>query len=128
MGQEVLEARGRTLDAGALIAIERGDERIRSAISRPGRHIIPSPVLAQVWRDGSRQARLAKFLFAKSTFIEAFDELSARAAGAVLARSGTSDVVDASVVVCARRHNTMVLSSDAADLLRIDPTLDVQEI
>lgn len=127
MGGEGLGAR--VCDAGALIAVDRGDERARDVFRRRfGPVVIPAPVLAQVWRDGARQARLAQFLAANGTVVEPLDELAAKAVGGILARSGTSDVVDASVVVSARRHQALVLTSDAADLLRIDPHLAVEEL
>jgi hypothetical protein len=37
----------------------------------------------------------------------------------------TSDVVDASIVIAARRYKATVISSDRADLVRLDPTLPV---
>ncbi len=127
MGEEGLEAR-RVLDAGALIAIERGDPRIRATLRGPGAHIIPAPVLAQVWRGGARQARLAKLLKDESTTVDELDEASAQAVGALLARSGSSDIVDASVVLSARRHHALVLTADADDLRRIDPQVALEEI
>jgi hypothetical protein len=39
--------------------------------------------------------------------------------------AGTSDVVDASVVIVARRYKATVISSDRADLVRLDPRLPV---
>ncbi len=45
--------------------------------------------------------------------------------GRLLAASGTSDVVDAHVVVCARRSAQRVVTSDPDDLARLDPTLEV---
>lgn len=127
MGEEGLGAR--VFDAGALIAIERADERARALLRRrSGPVIIPAPVLAQVWRDGARQARLAKFVASNGTIVEALDELTAKATGIVLRRSGTSDIVDASVVVSARRHQALVLTTDPADLLRIDPGLEVESL
>jgi hypothetical protein len=43
----------------------------------------------------------------------------------LLAASGTADVVDAHVVVCARRAGQRVATSDPDDLRRLDPSLDV---
>lgn len=128
MGEEGLEAS--VLDAGALIAIDRGDRSVIRALlrQRKGAVIVPAPVLAQVWRDGARQAWLARFVTANGTVVEPLDELSAKAVGVVLARSGTSDVVDASVVVSAWRHDAIVLTTDAADLLKIDPGLAVEAL
>lgn len=55
-----------TYDAGALIAVDRDDPlmfaRHRQAVSRGLVPVVPAPVIWQVWRDGSEQARLARFL------------------------------------------------------------------
>lgn len=55
-----------TLDSGALIAVDRGNRAvhvmIKEAIFRRQVITVPAPVVGQVWRDGSRQSRLAKLL------------------------------------------------------------------
>ena len=53
------------------------------------------------------------------------DRADATLVGRLLAGSDTSDVVDAHVVVCARRAGQAVLTSDPDDPLRLDPTLRV---
>jgi hypothetical protein len=118
---------GLTLDAGALIAFERNQRNIVSLIARAHEHgmslAIPAGVVGQVWRDGRRQARLARLLASRMTEIEALDDLRARSAGQLCGIAGTSDVVDASVVLCARERGHIVATSDAEDLRRLDPTL-----
>ena len=113
------------LDAGALIAVERADRptlMLMEAARRQGRNlVVPAGVVAQVWRGGSRQARLARFLAARGVEVEALTEDGAKAAGLVCGRAGAGDVVDASVVVTARRHRATVVSSDRADLELLDP-------
>ena len=52
----------------------------------------------------------------------------ALAAGELCAASGTSDVVDAAVVLVARRHGGRVATSDPDDLRRLDARLDVVPI
>ena len=127
MGEEGLAAS--VFDASALIAIERRDAWIRGFLrTRLGPIFVPAPVLARAWRDGARQASLARFLAAKGTVVETLDELSARAIGTILGQSGTTDVVDASVVLAARRHRALVLTGDAEDLRRIDPDLVIEEL
>jgi len=121
-------ARGRVLDAGALIAIERGDERARALVQGTRRLIIPAPVLAQVWRDGPRQARLALVVGDDRTIVEVLDEHVAKSAGVLLGRTGTSDVADASVVLAARRYAAVVVTDDAADIRRLDPQLPIAEL
>jgi hypothetical protein len=117
------------LDAGALIAVERGD-RATAALIEVGRQdgrgiIVPAGVVAQTWRSGPRQARVARLLSANEVSVEPLTDAAARAAGIVCGAAGTSDVVDASIVIAARRYKATVISSDRADLVRLDPTLPV---
>lgn len=125
MGRGGGRARRRVLDAGALIAIERGDERVRELIGAGTSLIIPAPVLAQVWRDGARQARVAVTVRDHRTLIEVLDEDTAKAVGVLLGRTGTSDVADASVVLAARRYEAVVVTADAANIRRLDPGLPI---
>jgi len=122
--------RGLTLDAGALIALERRSPVVSALLERSeARGIpvrIPAPVLAQVWRGSSpRQARLARLVKIEETAVVVFDAETAKAAGQLLAESGTSDVVDAAVVLCARVHGDRVVTSDPGDLLRLDRQLEL---
>jgi hypothetical protein len=56
-------------------------------------------------------------------------EPTAKASGELCGHSDTRDVIDASAVVCARhRRPTTVLTSDPADMRRLDPRLDVQAV
>ena len=43
--------------------------------------------------------------------------------GRLLAASGTSDIVDAHVVICARRTGQQVVTSDPGDLRLLDPAV-----
>jgi hypothetical protein len=45
-----------------------------------------------------------------------------------LAASGTSDIVDAHVVICGRRAGQQVVTSDPDDLERLDPSLPLVRI
>ena len=117
------------LDAGALIAVERGD-RATAALIEVGRQdgrgiIVPAGVIAQTWRKGPRQVRVARLLNANEVSVEPLTDVAARAAGILCGAADTTDVVDASVVIVARRYKAIVISSDRADLLRLDPTLPV---
>jgi hypothetical protein len=120
---------GATLDSGALIAFERGSARMLALIERAtDRRLtlsVPAGVVAQTWRGGVRQARLSRLLSAPISEIVPLDELAARAVGVLCARTGATDVVDASVVVCARERGHQVVSSDPNDLLAIDRRLHV---
>lgn len=120
---------GVTLDAGALIAVER-DRRpvevlLRQARERGERIAVPAGVIAEVWRDGRRQARLARLLADDAVDIVALDDRAARAAGQPCGVAGTRDVVDASVAWCARERGDVVLTSDPDDLHRLDARLRI---
>jgi len=115
------------LDAGALIAFERNDRKVRTLIELALTHgaalHVPGGVVAQVWRDGSRQARLARLLSSGLLSVQPLDREEAQATGALCGKSGVHDVVDASVVLLARRHVASVVTSDPEDLRRIDSTV-----
>jgi hypothetical protein len=116
---------GLTLDAGALIAFERAERRIMLMIGLALRDqleiVVPAGVVAQVWRDGRRQARLARLLGADEVEIEPLDDRRARAAGQLCGVRRTTDIVDASVVLCARARGHRIVTSDPDDLARLDP-------
>ena len=118
-----------TLDAGALIAFERGDQRIRALVQEAratGASLgVPAAVLAQVWRDGARQARLAALVGSRTVEIVALDVTAAKAVGRLCGLTGTADVVDASVVLAAQVRSDRVVTSDPADLAAIDPGLEL---
>jgi hypothetical protein len=117
------------LDAGALIAVERGDRDTAAVIEVARREnravMVPAGVVGQAWRGGGRQARLARLLNARDVHVEPLTDAGARAAGVLCGAAGTTDVIDASVVLVARRHGATVISSDRADLEVLDPTIAV---
>ena len=87
--------------------------------------VVPAGVVAQVWRDGRTQARLARLLGSDTVEVDALTDQRARAAGQLCGVAKTTDIVDASVVLCARERGGGVITSDAGDLLALDPTLRV---
>lgn len=121
-----------TLDAGALIAFERGDRSMIAMIvvarSDGIRLAVPAGVVAQVWRDGRRQARLARLLASDVVEVEALTDRRAREAGQLCGAAKTSDIVDASVALCARQRGGGVITSDPDDILRLDASLRVIRI
>ncbi len=116
-------------DAGAWIAFERNDRRVRTLVELALAHgaplLSPGGVIAQVWRDGSRQARIARLVGSGVVRVQPLDREEAQATGVLCGESGTKDVVDASVVLLARRHDAAVVTSDPDDLTKIDPNLEV---
>jgi hypothetical protein len=118
-------ARSVVLDAGALIGLERGVPKVRALLAEASRVgstiIVPAGVVAQVWRDGRRQARLAVLLRDPQVVVIQLDHLHARACGELLGRTRRRDVVDASVVISARENDAVIVTSDPDDLRRLDP-------
>ncbi len=118
---------GVTFDAGGLIALDRGDRRVLIVLARTAergmRVTIPATALAQAIRNPSRQVRLARLIRQPNADLRALDGPDATATGLLLARSRTTDIVDAHVVVCARRAQQVIITSDADDLRRIDPAM-----
>ena len=120
---------GAVLDTGALVGFERNDRRVVAIMRRALEHgdalVVPAGVVAQAWRDGRRQARLARLLGSPVCEVEPLADAGARAAGQLLGLTRTADVVDASVVIAARARGLGVVTSDPNDLRRLDPSLDV---
>lgn len=112
--------RGLTLDAGALIAYERGDRRMRGLVAAAEREerdlCIPAVVIAEACRGGN--ARWVSGLLAASV-IEPVTEQLAKRAGELLARTGTTNAVDAIVAASAARRADTIVTSDAEDLQRL---------
>lgn len=117
------------LDAGALVAFERNDRRVRRLVELAAQHaaplFVPAGVVGQVWRDGSRQVRLARLLKSGLLDVHDLDLEEARAAGSLCGMTATDDVIDASVALLARRHGAAVVTSDPDDLRRLDARLTI---
>jgi hypothetical protein len=104
-------------DAGALIALDRGDRGtialLALAAHQGSEAITSSACVAQVWRDSARQARLAKAL---AGFLELpLDPLNSRRCGLLLADARTSDIADAALALLVQDGDT-VLTSDPHDI------------
>lgn len=108
------------LDAGALIAIDRDDRRVAGLIElgrrAEARLVTTAPVVGQAWRDGARQARLARAL--AMIDVQPVGLEDAKEAGDLLGRADASDVVDALVALLAMPGD-QVLTSDPDDLVRL---------
>jgi predicted nucleic acid-binding protein len=118
---------GITFDAGGLIALDRNDRRVLALLARATergtRVTIPATALAQAIRNPARQARLSRLIRQSGTDLVALNGPDATAVGLLLAQSGTADIADAHVVLCAQRAGQAVVTSDAHDLRRIAPDL-----
>ena len=109
------------LDAGALLAVDRGERAMIARLRVAERHAIglrtSAIVVAQVWRDpAGRQALLARLL--RAVDIRPVDDRLARDAGVLLGRAGAADPIDATVVLVAETGDR-ILTSDPGDLGRL---------
>jgi hypothetical protein len=109
------------LDAGALLALERGDRpmwrRLKAALLAGEVPRTHGGVLGQVWRGrGARQALLSRAL--PGLDVRALDQTLGRAAGELLARAKASDVIDAALVLLAEDGDHIV-TSDLRDIERL---------
>jgi hypothetical protein len=109
-------------DAGALIAADRGDRRFallheKILATEDALPVVPTVVIGQVWRDGAKQARLARLL--KSVSVEPLDETTSKEAGILCGRSTTADVIDAAVVALAMRYRAGIVTSDPGDIAKL---------
>jgi hypothetical protein len=123
---------GITFDAGGLIGLDRDDRRVIVLLARAAearaRVTVPATALAQAIRRPDRQVRLARLIRQPITDVVVLDRVDATHVGRLLAASSTADITDAHVVVCARRAEQRVVTSDPDDLRRLDPGLDVVAI
>jgi predicted nucleic acid-binding protein len=110
------------LDAGALIALDRGLATVRGYVLLADRAkaalVTSSAVVAQVWRGGGRQARLARFLGSDLMTEIPLDPDAGRRIGVLAAAVGSRDVVDGHVAIIALDRNAVVLTSDPDDIAR----------
>ena len=109
---------GLTLDAGALIAYERGEERIREilavAYARGSVPTIPAIALAEVWRGDAKDARVARLL--KACSIETVDERLARAAGRLRRATPGAATIDACIAAGVSQRGDAIATSDPGDM------------
>jgi hypothetical protein len=107
-----------TYDTGALVAAERDDRSlwaIHTVYLRANvRPVVPAPVLAEAWRGGAGQARLARLL--RGCEVEAMTEAQALRVGMLAGRAKQGDVVDVTVVEGAVRRGDEIVTSDPDDL------------
>lgn len=115
------------LDAGALLALEKNDRamwrRFKSARLAGFPPVSHGGVIGQAWRGGGpRQALLATAL--AGIDIRPLDGELGRRAGGLLARAGTSDVIDAALVLLAEDGDEIV-TSDPGDLAALAARADL---
>lgn len=115
---------GITFDAGGLIALDRDDRRVLVLVARAAetgaRITVPATALAQAIRQPQRQVRLARLVRQPTTDVVPLDRVDATNVGRLLAATTTADITDAHVVICARRADQQVVTSDPGDLAVLD--------
>jgi predicted nucleic acid-binding protein len=124
--------RGFVFDAGAFIALERRvplllgvlDEALRGTVEV----VIPRTVIAQVWRGSPRQANIGRLISAgrRRGGPVIIDELTAERAkeiGVTIGKTSHPDIADVHVALAATDRGHAVLTSDDADIARVNPDL-----
>lgn len=109
---------GLTFDTGALIALERGEKRMRTvslAARASGALVtVPAPVLIEWWRNGPRQRAVLDAITVERT-----TERLAMLAGEAIAAVHGATPIDALVVASAAQRGDVVYTSDFDDLDRL---------
>ena len=77
---------------------------------------VSSAVVGQVWRDGRKQANLARVL--AGVGLEALGTDDGKRVGELLALSGSADIVDAHVALLTA-HADLVLTGDPGDIRKL---------
>ena len=117
------------LDSGALIAIDKRDRKVGAMLRVLQRDGVPvhtsAGAVAQVWRDGQRQANLARVL--PGIDIDPLDELAGKRVGELLRANDTNDLVDAHVALLVPPDGR-VLTSDEADIKTLLRTRRVKAV
>ena len=111
---------GIVLDSGALIGWERQEARVAAhfeeAWEREIDLVVPTVVLAEVWRGGARSARVARLL--KGCILVPLTESLSRVAGEARGAVPSSGLVNAIVMATAVPWRA-VLTGDRKDLQRL---------
>jgi predicted nucleic acid-binding protein len=107
-------------DTGVLIAADRSKRQTwaehRARLEAGLVPLVPAAVVAQASRS-PKQAQLRRLL--RGCEVIPFDESAAHAAGALLRKARTRDVVDASIAELSIRKHADIVSDDAGDLRRL---------
>jgi len=107
-------------DAAVLVAADRNERRSwaehKARLELGFVPLVPAPVVVQVSRS-PQQAQLRRFL--TGSLVVPLGENEAHAAGRLLAKSRTADVVDAVVVTVALRYKAVIVTGDPEDIRRL---------
>jgi predicted nucleic acid-binding protein len=109
---------GLSFDSGLLIRFDRGDPKawawLKRATERGEVPMVSSVAVAESWRDGRTQARLASLLNACE--VAAVDGSLARLAGEALAAVPGAGVADALIAAGAARAGATLVTEDHEDM------------
>jgi predicted nucleic acid-binding protein len=107
-----------SFDSGVLIALDRGDEAawawFRRAVERRQPPLVSAAAVAEAWRDGRTQPRLARVL--RACDLQDVTDTLARTAGEALAEVKGADTVDALIAASAATEGTLLLTGDQDDM------------
>ena len=124
--------RGFVFDAGAFIALERRSAFmigiLNEALHGTIEVVLPRTVIAQVWRGTPRQANVGRLVSAglRRGSPVVIDELTverAREIGVKIGQTSHPDIVDVHVALAAAERGHAVLTSDDADIARVNRDL-----
>jgi hypothetical protein len=115
------------LDAGALVAVERGDRSLIAEVKRADllgqTPLTHGGVVARVWRGGrGRQVLLSRF--PASVDVRPLDDTLGRRAGMLCGASGVPDAID-SALVCLAVDGDDIVTSDPGDLQALAEAADL---
>lgn len=101
-----------------LIAFERRDEKadrfVAGAVAGNHDLHVSTATVAEVWRGGTRSARIARLL--AFCVLEPVDEALAKRAGVLLSCAGSSNTIDGIVVATAAARRAGVVTAHLADV------------
>jgi predicted nucleic acid-binding protein len=124
--------RGFVFDAGAFIALERRSPFLISILNEALHGtievVLPRTVIAQVWRGTPRQASVSRLVSAglRRGSPVVIDELTAERAiqiGVKIGQTSHPDIVDVHVALAAAERGHAVLTSDDADIAKVNRDL-----
>jgi hypothetical protein len=109
--------------------VDRNNRRVLALLAKSREHdtavAVPATALAQAVRDPRRQVRLMRLMRQPTSTVVPLDRDDSLAVGRLLAASGTADIADAHVVVCGRRYEHRIVTSDPNDLRALDPEIQL---
>ena len=104
------------LDAGVFYLAEQNPRRLAALLQElpESEFATNEGVMAQVWRDPTRQVLISRMLSGLDVEVEPLT--NGQAIGVLLGRTETTDVIDASIAVMAQSRQQPVLTTDPGDL------------